>query len=291
MNLSRFRYLSLAGAAVRGVRYIGFYQALCDHEEGVSFLDGLKGACGTSSGAFFALCILARVPPSELSDFVRGELSSFAPEFDVNLLLRNYGVNDGAVLCDFLAASMALMGLSPTTTFRDFERLTRLQFACCATNLTTRRPVYFSAATSPDTPLIDALRMSMGAPFMFTPVLHDGELYSDGMLMDNMPSHLFPEAETVFSEVRTRPPAVHSLSAYIETLMSCGVGAQCRPGANVIALPDTVESDPFQLTEEQFVASVDDGYASTTCHLRPEVGACVTIILRILQKNMLIENG
>lgn len=56
-----------------------------------------------------------------------------------------------------------------------------------ATNMNYQKPVLFNKDTHPTFPISKAIRMSIGYPGIFTPVLHEGDLYGDGGESINYP--------------------------------------------------------------------------------------------------------
>lgn len=67
-------------------------------------------------------------------------------------------------------------------TFRDLE----LDFSAVASNLSTNERFMFSKANTPDTPVALAVRASASIPFVFSPVIFDGQIMQDGGMVSNI---------------------------------------------------------------------------------------------------------
>jgi NTE family protein len=82
-------------------------------------------------------------------------------------------------------------------TFADFRRQGFRDLYVTAANITKRRAEMFSAATTPDVAVADAVRMSMSIPLYFQALRFDGaqfgqgDYYVDGGLYDNFPIRYF----------------------------------------------------------------------------------------------------
>lgn len=61
-------------------------------------------------------------------------------------------------------------------TFRQFNKITGLNFIVCSTNLTTSEPMYFSHEWTPDFPVLEAVGMSMTIPPAIKPVYNEANV-------------------------------------------------------------------------------------------------------------------
>jgi predicted acylesterase/phospholipase RssA len=58
---------------------------------------------------------------------------------------------------------------APNVTFARFLRLTGVDLGITGTNISTKRPVVFSAGNTPDFPVTGAVGLSMSIPLLFKP--------------------------------------------------------------------------------------------------------------------------
>lgn len=79
-------------------------------------------------------------------------------------------------------------------TFADFASRSDFKaLSVVATNVTRRRRVVFSAETTPDVEVAEAVRMSMSIPVYFSSVERNGDHFCDGGVVDNYAIDLFPD--------------------------------------------------------------------------------------------------
>ena len=290
------RYLCFSGAGVRGATYIGVFRAL--RESAAAACDDLlsvrlAGACGTSSGAFFALAVLVGVPLARLEQFAEERITAFAPFFDLtSLFASRYGLDDGKSLRDFVEHGLRILHLSVDVTLADLHRLTRREFACCATCVNTRRPVHFSHHTHPDLRVADALYMSMCVPIVFAPGELEARLYVDGCLTENLPVGYFPVDQTLhvyvragdaFASVRDWKDYAHSVCRCSLSLQHLQVEALARahPG-RFLGVEPVANCNGLSASLQQVRAFVNSGYAAVfaRCHASAvEVVGCMAIRL------------
>lgn len=121
-------------------------------------------------------------------------------------LFAGMGVRDffakhiNALLATKLAAE-GLAGKGATLSFKDFVRLTGTELYLTGTNLTTRRPAYFSHRHTPDFPVAEAAAISMNFPFVFKPIVIESPpelagFWIDGGLLNNLPMHAFDKQQS-----------------------------------------------------------------------------------------------
>lgn len=125
--------------------------------------------------------------------FDRGLFPGFALRNYLALRLQLFlqGLPDGIAPADPSAAAQ-------TFNFRQFSHLTGVNLVVTGTNVSTRRPAYFSAAATPEFPVIEAVGISMSFPLLFKPVIvvSDDEsvgtgFWVDGGMLNNLPIHAF----------------------------------------------------------------------------------------------------
>jgi NTE family protein len=140
------------------------------------------------------------------------------PRGYLNNLFSDPGVFPGFAVRQFLARRLADRMSSPgfdadsrpddhpvlvsarKMTFEDFLDLTKVDLVIAGTNLTTGKPAYFSALTTPKFPVIEAVGLSMSIPISFKSVYLDTDKESyddfrgwwgDGGVINNFPLHAF----------------------------------------------------------------------------------------------------
>ena len=112
--------------------------------------------------------------------------------------------------------------------------LTRREFACTGTNLTTSESRIFNHKTAPKMRVLDAVFISACVPIIFAPVWHDGDLYIDGALTCSLPI-LRPVDQTLVCCLRHPPrQKVEDWQSYLSALFKIGLISQTDHVNNVI---------------------------------------------------------
>jgi NTE family protein len=105
-----------------------------------------------------------------------------------------------------------------TVNFAMLKDLTGVDLAVCATNISQKRSVLFSARTTPEFPVVEAVGMSACFPIVFKPIFVEAPpsdrvlgklrgLWLDGGLLNNIPVHAFDSEPR--PKTRATSSAVH----------------------------------------------------------------------------------
>lgn len=187
--------LVLEGGGALGLAHIGVIEYLEEQHIPVSFI------AGTSMGGLVGGVYATGLNAAEVRNVVKGinwdEVISGQPTFD-NLSFRRkqdareypsaveFGLREGLQFpsgfnsgqqVDLILDRIALP-YSGIKTFNDLP----IPFACVATDLVTKSEHVFRSG-----PLDIALRSTMSLPGIFSPVRHEGHIYVDGGLLNNIP--------------------------------------------------------------------------------------------------------
>ena len=219
----------LAGGGVRAACMLG---CLMQFQEG-GHLRHVKNLVGTSSGAVVAAALALGKDMREVFD-VGVMAFRYEPDVDLDLLDTKFGLDTGKSVDMWIRAVLGDRG--SMLTFRQvLDQFGRSLVVCC-TNVTRRKPVYFSAVDHPDMPIGTALRMSCSIPFLFGCVQHGGELFCDGAVCDNFPLDVASGLTNSGGEVlgvryggsggEGRSCSVDTMDAYFKALLECMVSNQ-----------------------------------------------------------------
>jgi len=169
--------VALAGS---GQLYPAFVGALiCLKERGIEIVE----ISGTSGGAIIAAAISAGLDPKvDIAALVKATLPVKSKLFDFSLR---------SILCRW----GLIRGNKIENKFNQYLHKTlgesRIPLHITASNISARKLRIFSSASDPGFSTARAIRASISLPFIFEPVVIDGDLYVDGGWMKNMPSDVF----------------------------------------------------------------------------------------------------
>ncbi len=210
VQVGSYRNLVFKGGGVRGIAYMGALKVL--EEKGI--LKNIQRTAGTSAGAIAATITSFRLSVAETIDVFntldinkipqsRSLLHSprFSPvrgHENYRRLVANYGWYSSEYFYIWLQDTIARFCKGNCqATFADFRKLGHRDLYVVATNLSRHRSEVFSAKTTPEVCVADAVRMSMSIPLYFESLQFDGQafgrgdFYMDGGIYANYPIHLF----------------------------------------------------------------------------------------------------
>jgi len=210
-----FKNLVFEGGGVRAYVYHGALRVFDEY----GILSKIERVAGTSAGALQATLLAfgldaeetialyktidhARIRNPEGEDAVHGgRLDRVRDNLNVaNRLIRRFGLYPNDYLKTWLEETIAAQcGGNGRATFADFRKRGFRDLHIIAVNVTRRRPEIFSADTTPQVAVADAVVMSSSIPFFFEAVQFDGEsfgrgdFYIDGGALSNYPLTLFDD--------------------------------------------------------------------------------------------------
>ncbi|MDF9468366.1 patatin-like phospholipase family protein [Bacillus cereus] len=198
-----FRNLVFEGGGVKGSAYIGAIRAL--NEEGI--LPEIQRFGGTSAGAITALLLGLSIPFADLvkihkdMNFKAFKDDDFSIVQDnIRLFFDGFGIYKGDFFTEWVGKIVEKWTGSKDTTFQQLYDKTGKDVFFQGTNISTHQLRTFSRETTPDVPLVVAVRISMSIPFFFKSVEWDKDYYVDGGVLDNYPIRLFDRKSFVNKE-------------------------------------------------------------------------------------------
>ena len=165
--------LFIGGGGYSGVIFIG-----CLEYIHINKLLDLKNFYGTSIGSLIGcLYVSGNTPKNILSKFLELDLTDIVKYNFNNLIPNNFIINDS--LLDNLIGILWESN-DENITLKEFSDKYQINVNIYATNITKKKYINFTNLDYPDVKLKDALRASMTIPFLFKPVIINGDTYIDG---------------------------------------------------------------------------------------------------------------
>lgn len=209
-----YRNLVFKGGGVRGIAYMGALEVL----EELDVLKNIERVAGTSSGAIAATIVSFRKNTSEMIEIFNTLDLQKVPQGAVDgkrkniILLKNsenytrlfekFGWYSSAYFHNWLQSIIAdQCNGNADATFGDFRELGFRDLHIVVSNISRHRAEVFSANSTPNVSVADAVRMSMSIPLFFEALRFDGtrmgsgDYYVDGGLFNNYPIHVFDHPE------------------------------------------------------------------------------------------------
>lgn len=239
----RIETLVVSGGGMKGVASLGAAVAL----KKAGMLREVKTYVGTSAGALVAAALAT--DRASLKTLFELTDSKYRADIDLSRLLATFGLDSGRHLDRWISI---LLGPSKCT-FQDIYTKHGVRLVVCATNLTDRKPEYFSVDTTPAMDVALALRMSCCIPLYFSAIKEQGMVYVDGAVADNFPMawavNQFGGATVV--GITFWPRASHpdnSLEEYVAALLECSTRRHYDLDDRRILALDTGARSAFEFT-------------------------------------------
>lgn len=296
------KYITFSGGGTYGYMYIGLYRALRMHLPIVNgmtvneFFDQIQGYAGVSIGALVALAFCLNMAEETYDSFFSRyeNIGALMPQPDFAQMLQGYGLDRGDNIRLVIRDVLRSAGISESITFGDMKRLIKRDFVCIGTNLQTQSPVYFSASTTPKMVIADAVYMSMCVPFLFTPMLYEGDFMVDGCLSCHMPN-VFHDDDTLFiafdlSDMRLR---VDNIQDYCVACLTCREVNRWYLQKNhlLLQVPTRTRTHPCDFSSDYSAQRTRCGYASTLTFMYPQFLPALTCMLKIMYDMALERKG
>ncbi|MFV0422345.1 patatin-like phospholipase family protein [Oleidesulfovibrio sp.] len=194
--------LVFKGGGVKGVAYAGALKVLERH----GLLLPVRRVAGASSGAMAAAFLALGASPADMAEIVlRTPFKRFMDTSgwiggDIRRLLTEYGWFKGDVLGRWVRSNVQVLTGNAQLTFGELRERAIAQpekyrdLTVVGANLTLQSPELFDADSTPELPVWEAVRISMGIPLFFKAMRGSrGDLLVDGSVTWNYPISLFDQ--------------------------------------------------------------------------------------------------
>lgn len=201
-----YNVFCLSGGAVKGVAYVGVFkkieemiverqleEAKPDFDEAKCEIPlfNIKTICAVSVGSLFGLIYLLKYSYVEMLEEVLNKKFDQLKDIRIMNFVNKYGLDNGSNIIAWLQTLMTRKNIDYNITLKGLYDITNVDFQIMATNLNKYCYKKFNYIDTPDVKVLDAVRMSISVPFLFTINEYEGDIMVDGGLIDNYPIKLF----------------------------------------------------------------------------------------------------
>jgi len=194
-----YKYLVFSGGGIKGIAYCGALNIL-EKRHMLHNNDGSRkiiGFAGTSAGSIIAALLAVGYKPCEIKkimkkmemrDLVDDKVGIFR---DGVHLIGKYGTVPGNYVLDLIGDLIEAKTGDKDYTIDQLYVKEGIKLVTVGTNVNMCTSKYFYPNDGSAISIRKAVRISMSIPYLFEPVLHDGDYYVDGGMLDNFPLHVF----------------------------------------------------------------------------------------------------
>lgn len=188
----------LSGGGICAMAHVG---ALMELAQDIP-LHAIKEWMGVSAGSLVAMCLSIGYTLEEVYDIsVRFDFTNIKETDSLPGWILHFGMDTGERLLRLVHACLHIKGYPSDLTFEALQKRTNKSLRVVATNLNEAIPAVFSADLTPNYQVADAVRASMGAPYLFQPFLcpETHTYLIDGAVISNYPLFILPKEEHPFT--------------------------------------------------------------------------------------------
>jgi predicted acylesterase/phospholipase RssA len=197
------KHLIIGSGAMMIYLFLGAVQCLSDKGLLADVQEISCASCGSLIGLFFVYyfgdmekVISSSIQPS-LEDFAKG---------DIKNLVKKFGFLDANKM-----EKMIVDVLGVDITFKELYELNPIKLHISTYEIITRRTIYMSVDTTPDMKVSHAIRLSISVPFIITPCIENGQVFTDGSTVQTSPYVPFIGKNDVLELRWKRNPIVHNV--------------------------------------------------------------------------------
>lgn len=196
MILERIETLALSGGGAKGLSYCGVCRFLEELQVSGDIIVDIKEIVGVSVGSFFGLLYLLGYKYIELRNEILKKKFREFKDTKVSNFLKDFGLDTGNHLVSWAESFLQKKGHQGNITFRELYSLYPIHYKVITTNLSTHKAHVFDYINTPDAIVLDAIRLSISIPFIFTMKKYKGDVHVDGALTVNYPIEFVTNIDT-----------------------------------------------------------------------------------------------
>jgi predicted acylesterase/phospholipase RssA len=181
----------LSGGGTKCIAFIGVLDYLYQNKDIVTI--ELDEICCVSGGAMISLLLMLKYSINDIKNIVLNKDFNTLKNIKYTNLLNHWGIDSGKYIIQWLTSQIEFKNLNKNLTFRELFVYNPIKFNVLATNLTTYTYSHFNHITTPDLKVLDAIRMSISIPFVFTKMSYNNDVHVDGGLINNYPIDLYKD--------------------------------------------------------------------------------------------------
>lgn len=186
--------LLLGAGGVRTLSFIGVLKKLKELENDNNIIINIDTVIGVSAGSIFGLAYILGFTIDEMENEILYKNLDELKDIRYMNFLNSYGLDSGKKINQWLHKLIEMKGYDKDITFNELFIKTKKIFSVFATNLTKYKLIEFNKENTPDMKIVDAIRMSISIPFMFTiNKNNDGDIIVDGGLISSFPIFLYKD--------------------------------------------------------------------------------------------------
>ena len=270
-----------------GFAHIGVLQKFYENDkiDGLNLLSRIDTFVGSSIGAVVSCLFAIGMTPLQIYNaFVEIDEQTVLKYSNVDLFFHSFGIDNGEYFMAHMVDIFIDMKVSPKITFSQFFTKFHKRIIFTGSNISKHSTEYFGPDTTGDMRVLDAIRISISIPFLFSAIEYNGNLYCDGGVTNNFPLQYtmkdfqsrHPMEDSSFGvlgcNIESLPPKqILSIDDYIYNIFACSVKKDRQElsfheNTIIISIQNTGSTD-FSADTEKRKEMFDIGFAAADKYL------------------------
>jgi predicted patatin/cPLA2 family phospholipase len=209
-----YKGLCLSGGGITGFAHLGVLQYLEDKGLTRDIEVMVCTSIGAVIGVLYAIGMKSRDIYAKMIS-MNHDLLLFGKIDD---FFTSFGMDSGEYFMAKLVDIFIENNVRPTITFSNIYDEYKKDVVITGTNVSRHKSVYFNKDDNADMRILDAVRISISIPFLFSAVMFNKEIYVDGGLKDNYPiQHCIDKMNEKYPALTD--PTKYVLGCYLESMI------------------------------------------------------------------------
>jgi NTE family protein len=186
---NKIETLLFSGGGIRGICYIGCLKYL-EIQQDIT-LD-ISEICGVSIGSIISFFYVLGYTADEIKSAVFDKNLEKLKNISFINFIYQYGLDNGDTIMKWLESFILLkFNKDAQLTFKELYDLVPIKLNILSTNLNKYTYTQFNHSTTPSVKVLDAIRMSISIPLLFTKQIYNNDIHVDGCLIGSYPIKLY----------------------------------------------------------------------------------------------------
>lgn len=208
-----YKGLCLSGGGITGFAHLGVLQYLEDKH----LTNQIDVIVCTSIGAVIGILYAVGLKAKDIFKKLLSLNHDILQYSKINDFFTAFGMDSGEYFIAQLIDILIEHKVPPRITFQEIFTTYKKDIVITGTNVTQHKTVYFNRRDHPKMRILDAVRISISIPFLFSAVMFNKDIYVDGGITDNYPiHHCLQVVSDRYSYVKDATK--HVIGCYIESM-------------------------------------------------------------------------
>jgi predicted acylesterase/phospholipase RssA len=215
-----YTHLAISGGGIKGSAIIGALSILYENK----LLENLEAFIGSSVGGLICFLLNIGYTHQELKEILLNIDFSQYRELQFSSIIDKWGFDNGDKLIRLLIATIKQKDIEPTITFKELYEKTNQLLVITGSELISNQAIYYNHETYPEMKVLDAIRITISFPLVFSPFINSEQILIDGAMFSPYPIDYFKNVKNKIGIVLHNPHNQNEITScedYLITLFKC----------------------------------------------------------------------